>query len=320
VLLHARGPSGATPTVFIETKDLDGETNLKMKSVPKSFAERYQSPADFKAVNGTLTCEPPNEHLYKFEGRAELVEVVERGGCLYQGRALETVPLTPDNVVLRGCKLRNTEVSYGIVVYTGHETKIMRNSLNARYKFSKLEKATNFTILVILCFQCILASSGGLIGALWVDTNGRRRNSYRDCLNFKDFWCSRAYYILDYEFFYMDVMLEFVKMTGTWILIFTNFIPISMLTTLEMVKLGQAYFMQQDANMVDDETAEKMRPQASNLNEELGQIEYVFSDKTGTLTCNVMEFKKFSAGVSSYGTGERQPPEGQEENVNFADD
>jgi len=138
--------------VYIETKDLDGETNLKMKSVPRSLNERYRAPVDFKKFNGTLTCEPPNEHLYKFEGKVELVEVVNRDGCVYQGRTLETVPLTPDNVILRGCKLRNTEKVYGITIFTGHETKIMKNSLNAKYKFSKLEKATNVTILVILCF------------------------------------------------------------------------------------------------------------------------------------------------------------------------
>ena len=61
-----------------------------------------------------------------------------------------------------------------------------------------------------------------------------------------------------------------------------------------------------------------MRAQSSNLNEELGQIEYVFSDKTGTLTCNVMEFKKFSAGKRSYGTG-REPKTKQESNVCFDD-
>lgn len=164
-----------------------------------------------------------------------------------------------------------------------------------------------------------MALSGGIVGASWIDGNAKRRNSYHHCMNFKDYWCARAYYILDYELLHMHFYLEVVKMTGTWILIFTNFIPISMMTTLEMVKLGQSYFMQNDANMFDEETGEKMRPQASNLNEELGQIQYVFSDKTGTLTCNIMEFKKFSAGTASYGTGDRAPPETQEQNVNFVD-
>ena len=57
--------------------------------------------------------------------------------------------------------------------------------------------------------------------------------------------------------------------------------------------------------MIDEEQLMTMRAQSSNLNEELGQIEYVFSDKTGTLTCNIMSFKKFTAGSVAYGTNDK---------------
>ena len=87
---------------------------------------------------------------------------------------------------------------------------------------------------------------------------------------------------------------------GSWILIFTNFVPISMLVSLEMVKFVQGMFMVKDPPTYTQSTDIMMTVQSSNLNEELGQVEYIFSDKTGTLTQNMMDFKCVSVGGNSY--------------------
>lgn len=132
------GSSDSKGTLYIETKNLDGETNLKNKYVHKDINGKFgQNIAALETMNGTIKCEVPNNAIYKFEGQ-----------FLQQGS--DAIPLGSDNIILRGCSLRNTEYVYGIVVFSGHDTKIMMNSMAAKYKFSGLEKYTNYAIIVVL--------------------------------------------------------------------------------------------------------------------------------------------------------------------------
>ena len=101
-----------------------------------------------------IECETPNALLYKFEGNLVLRDEV-------------MVPIGPDEILLRGSSLRNTEWVYGVAVFTGHETKIMKNGSSAKQKKSKIEQATNQYILVIMLIQVIVCLFGAAWATIW---------------------------------------------------------------------------------------------------------------------------------------------------------
>jgi len=252
---------------YIETANLDGETNLKIRS-GNVTTKHIKDAQSLKSFLGEIEAEGPNKNLYDFTGN-----ITKKGG--------ETNPVGPSEILLRGSKLRNTKWIYGIAVYTGAESKLMMNSTKAPLKQSTLEKVMNYQIIFL--FLILVTISLISAGANKIQyTNGQNHN----------------YLTSEEENSGNNFFLNFL----TFFILYNNLIPISLLVSLEMVRVFQAMFIDSDEKMhyVDKSTNVDTYAVAktSNLNEELGQIKYVFSDKTGTLTRNIMEFKKCSiAGV-----------------------
>ncbi|XP_028655342.2 phospholipid-transporting ATPase IB isoform X2 [Erpetoichthys calabaricus] len=251
---------------YIETSNLDGETNLKIRQ-GLSLTANFLSPEDLMTLTGKLECEGPNRHLYDFTGTLHLENH-------------SPTPLGPDQVLLRGAQLRNTQWVLGAVVYTGHDTKLMQNSTKAPLKRSNVERVTNIQILVLFCILLVMALVSSVGAAIW----NRQHTEV-------DWYLSRA----------ADISNNFWYNLLTFIILYNNLIPISLLVTLEVVRFTQALFINWDTEMYFSETDTPAMARTSNLNEELGQVKYLFSDKTGTLTCNVMHFKKCTIAGIAYG-------------------
>ncbi|XP_041359163.1 probable phospholipid-transporting ATPase IA isoform X2 [Gigantopelta aegis] len=251
---------------YVETSNLDGETNLKLRQgIPRTAT--LLTTDDLNNFLGTIECELPNKHLYDFVGN-------------YRPRDKMAVPFGPDQLLLRGAILKNTNWIFGVVVYTGHQTKLMLNSTTTPLKRSNVDKMTNTQILLLFVILVVLSLISTVANTIWV--NRHKPNAW-------------------YLFFTEQPPSNFGYNLLTFIILYNNLIPISLQVTLEVVKFIQAIFINWDIDMYHSETDTCAMARTSNLNEELGQVKYIFSDKTGTLTKNVMVFKRCTVGGISYG-------------------
>ncbi|KAJ7128986.1 calcium transporting ATPase [Mycena crocata] len=268
ILISSSEPEGLC---YIETSNLDGETNLKIKQA-STHTSSMTAPALVNTLRGSLRSEQPNNSLYTFEGTLDLVTST---GVPKQ------VPLGPDQVLLRGAQIRNTPWVYGLTVFTGHETKLMRNATAAPIKRTAVERQVNVQIVflfILLLALSIGSSIGGSIRA-W-------------------FFSTQQWYLFE-STSVGGRAKSFIEDILTFIILYNNLIPISLIVTMEVVKFQQARLINSDLDMYYARTDTPALCRTSSLVEELGQIEYVFSDKTGTLTCNEMEFRCCSiAGVA----------------------
>ncbi|GAB2287519.1 Alanine--tRNA ligase, variant 2 [Dionaea muscipula] len=282
VLLSTSDPTGVA---YVQTINLDGESNLKTR-----YAKQETLPKNPEKENmgGVIKCEKPNRNIYGFQATIEI-----------DGKRMS---LGPSNIILRGCELKNTDWAIGVAVYAGQETKAMLNSSGAPSKRSRLERQMNREIILLSFFLVALCTVVSALFGVWL---ARHKDELNDLPYYRkmDYSDSSEEEGKDYNYYGLGLEIFFTFLMA--VIVFQIMIPISLYISMELVRVGQAYFMVRDVDMYDgDSQHSRLQCRALNINEDLGQIKYVFSDKTGTLTENKMEFQCASIYGVDYSFGE----------------
>ncbi|EFN73640.1 Probable phospholipid-transporting ATPase ID [Camponotus floridanus] len=272
LLLTTSEPNGLC---YIETAELDGETNLKCRQCLPETAEMMDNHELIGQFDGEIVCETPNNLLNKFDGT-----LTWRG----QRYALDN-----DKIILRGCVLRNTQWCYGMVIFAGKDTKLMQNSGKTKFKRTSIDRLLNLLIIGIVFFLLSLCLFCMVGCGIWESLVGRYFQTYLP-------WDSLvpsepitgATVIALLVFFSYSIVLNTV-------------VPISLYVSVEVIRFVQSFLINWDEEMYYAPTKTHAKARTTTLNEELGQIEYIFSDKTGTLTQNIMTFNKCSVAGKCYG-------------------
>ncbi len=249
---------------YIETVNIDGESNLKLRQSRRECSS-------VQSLNGsTLLCAHPNENIYAFEG-----------SLLYNSTQLS---LNREQLLPRGSVLKNTDWVIGLIVYTGHETKIFMNAKEPPRKAAKMGKLAEFQIVYIVVMLVLMIT---LCSALnfYFEIRISNRHFY---LNFK---LPKSFLLLFWNLF---------SNSATFLLLFNNLVPISLAITLEALRFQLAGLINSDKELYDSETGHFANAKSSNLLEELGQVEFILTDKTGTLTRNEMILKHVVVGGSEF--------------------
>ncbi|OWZ24311.1 Phospholipid-translocating p-type flippase [Phytophthora megakarya] len=282
ILVASGSPNGQC---YVMTANLDGESSLKPRFVhPELCRQAYRDcfSSDGKQVTTQATtllssvhieCEPPNRCIDKFKGTLVLKET-------------RSTSLDISHVLLRGTHLKDTVWVVGVVIYTGDDTRVRQNASETPIKASWLSHFINQITIWIVIVQIIILIVAVVVEAQLVGSSRVQRNPYIPD-DIKD-----------------STFIDFVWLFLAYMLLFSNFVPISLQVTIDFTRYFQARAITNDHGMrlptsisslaTANQAVDKKHlvcVQSSELNEELGLVEHIFTDKTGTLTCNRMSFR-----------------------------
>lgn len=263
---------------FIDRANLNGETQLEVMT-PLPETRKYfpkDSQPELSNMRFVMKYEKPNKRFDEFRGT---LEINEQGAVDVKGKYL----------LMRETNLRNTDFIYGFVVYTGNDTKIQQSNMGegvVSVKRSKVFKLVDSLMLKLVLVQVVLCGVCAAFSGVYFEQDKHTWYLRRPTGN--------SAYVGLLNFF-------------TWVQLLSNMVPISLVMTAETVKYIQGKFIECDKDLYYAPINRRAKVNRSTIHEDLGLVDYIFSDKTGTLTQNKMTFRVFKVMESEeYGSRETE--------------
>ena len=263
---------------YMQTTNIDGETNLKPIEAIKQTNEiindelhKMDKLFDFRNENCKIEVDNPNNFIY------------EINGTLFLNKD-EKIIFDIKNVLLRGSRLKNVEYVYGIVLYTGIDTKILQNINHSSLKLSSVDKSINKVIVFIFVLRMFLIF---VFMILQIFFRLKHLPNY-ETNELK--W--------DYLFVYFngkkENVFEGLKAFTSLFILTGAFLPISVIIMMHIIKAFQVFYIERCEENLQKEKGDKVKSLSNTLLEDLGMVKYILSDKTGTITKNELTFKACS--------------------------